>query len=105
MEKLLNIFLFCYWLKELLNLNLNLNSYDRDCLCVFSYSSYVTTCENSPSQSTSSYYKVMANVCRLNYILHEKIQNMFSFPVKGLPELHSKFNAIEVKESKSFVDW
>ena len=32
---------------------------------------------------------------------------MFSFPVKGLPELHSKFNAIEVKESdcESFVDW
>ena len=30
---------------------------------------------------------------------------MFSFPVKGLPELHSKFNVIEVKESESFVDW
>ena len=42
----------------------------------------VTTCENSPSQSTSSYYKVVANVCRLKLYFARKNSKYVQFSCK-----------------------
>ena len=73
--------LFCTLVKGIITLKLKLKQLWPG-LCFQLQLVYVTTCENSPSQSTSSYYKVVANVCRLKLYFARKNSKYVQFSCK-----------------------